>query len=76
MKRTVLLTLALCLLAGSALAEVCLSPYVKRLQGPEKVLYVWSVAAEPAGQDGLALHLRRRRGPGPSPAPADARQPR
>ena len=55
MKRTMLLTLALCLLAGSALAEVCLSPYVKRLQGPEKVLYVWSVAADPAGQDGLAV---------------------
>ncbi|PYN15257.1 MAG: selenium-binding protein, partial [Candidatus Rokuibacteriota bacterium] len=55
MKRTMLLTLALSLLAGSALAEVCLSPYVKRLQGPEKVLYVWSVAADPAGQDGLAV---------------------
>jgi selenium-binding protein 1 len=55
MTKTVLLTLVLCLLAGSALAEVCLSPYVKRLQGPEKVLYVWSVAADPAGQDGLAV---------------------
>ncbi|HEV8675638.1 MAG TPA: selenium-binding protein SBP56-related protein [Methylomirabilota bacterium] len=46
---TVLLT------AGAVLAETCLSPYVKRLAGPEKYLYVFSVDADAKDNDFLAV---------------------
>ena len=48
MKRWSLLsaTLATLLVAGVALAEVCLSPYVKRRTEPEKYLYVYAVDAD------------------------------
>ncbi len=48
-------TLTLVLLAGTALAEPCLSPYVKRLAGPEKYLYVFSVDADAKENDFLAV---------------------
>ena len=41
------LLLACALLAGSAYAETCLSPYIKQLKEPEKVMYLWTL---PAGQ--------------------------
>jgi len=47
--------LALVLSAGAVLAEVCLSPYVKRLTGPEKYLYVYSVDADQKDNDFLAV---------------------
>ena len=47
--------LAILLFAGTALAEPCLSPYVKRLAGPEKYLYVFSVDADAKDHDFLAV---------------------
>jgi len=47
--------LAILLFAGTALAEPCLSPYVKRLAGPEKYLYVFSVDADGKDHDFLAV---------------------
>ncbi len=47
--------LALTLVAGTVLAETCLSPYVKRLAGPEKYLYVFSVDADAKDNDFLAV---------------------
>jgi selenium-binding protein 1 len=41
--------------AGVVLAEPCLSPYVKRLTGPEKFLYVYSVDADAKDNDFLAV---------------------
>ncbi|MBI2369833.1 MAG: selenium-binding protein [Deltaproteobacteria bacterium] len=43
------------LTAGAALAEPCLSPYVKRLAGPEKYLYVSAVDADAKDNDFLAV---------------------
>ncbi len=34
---------ALTILAGVASAETCLSPYIKRLRQPEKVMYLWTL---------------------------------
>src|SRR5256886_13891081 len=53
-------TLSLALLAVTAtasvaVAEVCLSPSVKRLAAPEKYLYVYSVDADPKDNDFLAV---------------------
>ena len=53
-------TLSLALLAviataSVAVAEVCLSPYVKRLAGPEKYLYVYAVDADAKDNDFLAV---------------------
>lgn len=39
--------LAAVVAAGTALAETCLSPYIKGLRQPEKVLYLWTL---PVGQ--------------------------
>jgi selenium-binding protein 1 len=39
--------LAATLAAGAAVAETCLSPYIKALRDPEKVMYLWTL---PAGQ--------------------------
>jgi len=41
--------------AGAVLAEPCLSPYVKRLNAPEKYLYVYSVDADAKDHDFLAV---------------------
>lgn len=41
--------------AGVVLAEPCLSPYVKRLAGPEKFLYVYAVDADARDSDFLAV---------------------
>src|SRR5712691_412063 len=50
MRRTTLLTLALlALTAAAAFAETCLSPYVKELRQPEKVMYVWTLPAKEGG---------------------------
>jgi methanethiol oxidase len=38
---------AMILMAGAAFAETCLSPYIKGLRQPEKVMYLWTL---PAGQ--------------------------
>src|SRR5262245_37209879 len=39
----------------SAPAETCLSPFVKRLDRPEKYLYVWCVDADAKDNDFLAV---------------------
>src|SRR5215475_12497670 len=41
--------------SGSAAAETCLSPFVKRLDKPEKVLYVFCVDADAKNNDFLAV---------------------
>ncbi len=52
----VLAAQAVLLLAlDSADAETCLSPFVKRLDGPEKVLYVFCVDADAKDHDFLAV---------------------
>ena len=38
-----------------ATAETCLSPFVKRLDRPEKFLYVWCVDADAKDNDFLAV---------------------
>jgi hypothetical protein len=57
MKRTLALGTLLLILGTTALAvaEPCLSPYVKRLAGPEKFLYVYSVDADTQHNDFLAV---------------------
>ncbi len=39
--------LAVALAAGAVYAETCLSPYIRGLRQPEKVLYAWTL---PAGE--------------------------
>src|SRR2546428_12594432 len=41
--------LAAALPAGQAMAETCLSPYIKGLKQPEKVMYLWTLPATPNG---------------------------
>src|SRR5262245_8727287 len=43
------------MLASLAAAETCLSPFVKRLDRPEKYLYVWCVDADGKDNDFLAV---------------------
>ena len=44
------------LLAGAALAETCISPYIKGLTNPEKVMYLWTLPGKPdGGPDYLAV---------------------
>jgi methanethiol oxidase len=44
------------LLAGAALAETCISPYIKGLTKPEKVMYLWTLPGKPdGGPDFLAV---------------------
>lgn len=50
-----LVSLVIAVTAGVAVAEVCLSPYVKRRAGPEKYLYVYSVDADAKDNDFLAV---------------------
>ena len=56
MKRwTILVTLVASLLvAGAVFAETCLSPYVKGLRQPEKVMYLWTLPAKD-GPDYLSV---------------------
>src|SRR5207249_916609 len=56
MKRwTILVTLVASLLvAGAVFAETCLSPYVKGLREPEKVMYLWTLPAK-EGPDYLSV---------------------
>lgn len=50
------LLLLLCVLPAAAVrGETCLSPYVKRLQRPEKILYVYCVDADAKDNDFLAV---------------------
>ena len=43
-------------IAAPAAAETCLSPYIKGLRQPEKVLYLWSLPAEAGkGRDALLV---------------------
>ncbi|MCX8114280.1 MAG: selenium-binding family protein [Burkholderiaceae bacterium] len=42
------------LIAGAATAETCLSPYIKSLKQPEKVMYLWTLPVGP-GPDFLAV---------------------
>ncbi|MCK6429641.1 MAG: selenium-binding family protein [Burkholderiaceae bacterium] len=42
------------LIAGAATAETCLSPYIKSLKQPEKVMYLWTLPVGP-GSDFLAV---------------------
>jgi selenium-binding protein 1 len=52
----VALTLAAGFPAGDVSAETCLSPYIKGLKQPEKVMYLWSLPATPnGGPDFLAV---------------------
>ena len=46
---------AAALVAGAAFAETCLSPYVKGLRQPEKVMYLWTLPANGAGADYLSV---------------------
>src|SRR6266516_3770039 len=47
--------LAVVLIAGTVLAETCLSPYIKGLRQPEKVLYLWTLPANGQGADFLSV---------------------
>ena len=48
--------LAAALPAGQTMAETCLSPYIKGLKQPEKVMYLWTLPATPnGGPDFLAV---------------------
>lgn len=53
--RTGLIVLALVSLTAAAVAETCLSPFVKRLDRPEKYLYVFCVDADAKDNDFLAV---------------------
>lgn len=53
--RPVLALLLLAACAATAGAEVCMSPFVKRLNRPEKVLYVYCVDADAKDNDFLAV---------------------
>jgi len=57
MKRRIAIAAVLVVLvaAGAVFAEVCLSPYVKRLAGPEKFLYISAVDADGRDNDFLAV---------------------
>src|SRR5262249_56361130 len=33
----------------------CISPYIKSLKQPEKVMYLWALPTDPTGQDFLAV---------------------
>src|SRR5437879_11317708 len=56
LRRVVLAAMLVVLVAaGAVFAEVCLSPYVKRLAGPEKFLYISAVDADGKDNDFLAV---------------------
>src|SRR5262249_57575437 len=66
MKRRIVIAAVLVVLvaAGAVFAEVCLSPYVKRLAGPEKFLYISAVDAD--GRDNDFLPPSHPRLPSPT----------
>lgn len=41
--------------ASGAFAETCLSPYIKALRQPEKVMYLWTLSADPQRPDYLSV---------------------
>ena len=43
MRKILPLLVAGALGAGPATAETCISPYIKALKGPEKVMYLWTL---------------------------------
>jgi selenium-binding protein 1 len=47
--------LAVVLTAGAVFAETCLSPYIKGLRQPEKVMYLWTLPANGQGADYLSV---------------------
>jgi methanethiol oxidase len=47
--------LAVCLTTGLVSAETCLSPYIKGLRQPEKVMYLWTLPADGQGSDFLSI---------------------
>src|SRR5262249_45955840 len=49
------LTIGLWMMGNLATAETCLSPFVKRLDKPEKILYVFCVDADAKDNDFLAV---------------------
>ena len=49
---TVVLTV---LAAGAVFGETCLSPYIKGLRQPEKVMYLWTLPADGQGADYLTV---------------------
>lgn len=53
--RTSVSALAVLVLSGLATAETCLSPFVKRLDRPEKVLYLFCVDADAQDNDFVAV---------------------
>jgi methanethiol oxidase len=56
MKRWVLMSVVAGLGIASAFAETCLSPYIKGLRQPEKVMYLWALpAVADGGPDFLAV---------------------
>ncbi|MBI3526429.1 MAG: beta-propeller fold lactonase family protein [Betaproteobacteria bacterium] len=56
MKRWIVCLLAGLTVAGTAFSETCISPYVKGLKTPEKVMYLWTLPAKPnGGPDFLAV---------------------
>ena len=57
MKRRVMIgcLLAVCLTAGVVFAETCLSPYIKGLRQPERVMYLWTLPADGQGSDFLSV---------------------
>lgn len=55
MKCNLLAVSAIVVFGGLVHAETCLSPFVKRLDRPEKLLYVWCVDADAKDNDFLAV---------------------
>lgn len=55
MFRRTIAAMALLLVPSAALAEVCMSPYVKRLDRPEKYLYLFCVDADAKDNDFMAV---------------------
>jgi selenium-binding protein 1 len=57
MKRWIILAsvLGIVVTAGVVFAETCLSPYIKGLRQPEKVMYLWTLPAEGQGADYLSV---------------------
>lgn len=47
--------LAMVLTAGAVFAETCISPYIKGLRQPEKVMYLWTLPATGQGADYLPV---------------------
>ncbi len=52
--KTLSMLLAAALITGVANAETCLSPYIKTLKEPEKIMYLWTLPAK-EGSDYLSV---------------------